>query len=661
MSGTLVAAPRAVFSVLDGSCRDRAVADDVVAGRFAITGVTLRLGTPPDWTRDPYPADKEWRIEWVKFYYGLDLAHAYAATRAPRYAAAWAGLVTSYVAQVPAAADDTEVMARRIQNWIYAWNRFQLEGGHAGLSDADAPAVAEYLWAEVQHVRAHLTAERNHRTLELYALLVAALAFPQFDDGHTLRDFAFHELHENLLADVRPDGVHREGSTHYHCIVLRSFLGAMCLAEREGVTLPPAYRERVTAAVEFALHCHRPDGAIPACADSDSESYRDVLALAATLLGRPDLAWGASVGAAGTPPARRFASFPDGGYFVQRSGWGETRPCAEEAFLIFDCGPIGDGGHGHYDALAVEIAAGGRPLLVDPGRYTYAEGEPNWRRWFKGTAAHNTVLVDGQDQTPYRRRKPKGPVAHATLLARATAPVLDLLAGTVTSPCYDAVHTRTVLFVAGEYWIVVDDLVAATLHDYEVRWHLAPAAGARVTLPADGPQRAESDGVTLTFGSSGTLRVEDGWYAPRYGVKTPAPVVVQGVRASTTRIVTVIDPATAAGPRRHVDVRTMTGGPGAAVTHIDLHHDGAAAGTVDTVAWAIDPQPIGVGPFSGTARAVWTRVDGAGHLVAAAAADVREGRFVVPGAESTTLHGGAGVWLTWTAGQAAPTVARTAP
>ena len=50
----------------------------------------------------------------------------------------------------------------------------------AALAEADTwreryPAVAEYLWAEVRHVRAHLTAERNHRTLELYALLVAAL------------------------------------------------------------------------------------------------------------------------------------------------------------------------------------------------------------------------------------------------------------------------------------------------------------------------------------------------------------------------------------------------------------------------------------------------------------------------------------------------------
>ena len=42
-------------------------------------------------------------------------------------------------------------------------------------------------------MRANLAPERNHRTLELYALLIAALALPELDrDG--LLDFAVAEL-----------------------------------------------------------------------------------------------------------------------------------------------------------------------------------------------------------------------------------------------------------------------------------------------------------------------------------------------------------------------------------------------------------------------------------------------------------------------------------
>ena len=86
-------------------------------------------------------------------------------------------------------------------------------------------------------------------------------------------------------------------------------------------------------------------------------------------------------------------------------------------YLIFDCGPLGDGGHGHYDLLSVEAWDGARPLVLDPGRFTYAEP---LRRWFRGTAAHNTVCVDGEDQTPYARGRSSLPSAEGRFLGRAT-------------------------------------------------------------------------------------------------------------------------------------------------------------------------------------------------------------------------------------------------
>src|SRR5262249_61050200 len=178
----------------------------------------------------------------------------------------------------------------------------------------------------------------------------------------------------------------------------------------------------------------------------------------ATLLDRPLLC-------DGTSPAALHASFPDGGYFVQRSGWD-----ADALYLVFDCGPLGDGGHGHYDALAIEAAGHGRALLVDPGRFTYAEGTPNLRRWFKSTAAHNTVTVDGLDQTPYACGKPRGPVAVARAGLRTTMPGLDVLRGEVRSPAYGAVHARTILFVRDSYWLVGDLPQSDGRHRYDLRF-----------------------------------------------------------------------------------------------------------------------------------------------------------------------------------------------
>src|SRR4029450_5602857 len=102
----------------------RTVADAVVQGRFPIQGTTLDLGVEPRWLGAALPADKEWRLEWSKFYYGLDLAAAGSETGRVIYARVWQQLVLSWIEQVAVDVDPSDVAGRRIQNWVYAWSRF---------------------------------------------------------------------------------------------------------------------------------------------------------------------------------------------------------------------------------------------------------------------------------------------------------------------------------------------------------------------------------------------------------------------------------------------------------------------------------------------------------------------------------------------------------
>ena len=484
-----------VFSVIEHLHRDRAIAEDAAAGRFTCAGETVDLGCEPDWQTADLPADEEWRIDWVKFYYGLDLAYAYRVTGEERFRAAWERLVASYLRQVPPAVDASEVTARRIVNWIYAWQRF------GALSNGLEPALSERIAAEARHVRETLTPERNHRTLELYALAVAALAFDDAD----LLGLAVAELDRNLAEDFLPDGVHRECSTHYHMIALRSFAGLRENARRHGLPLPDGFEERLARAAEFARHCCRPDGTIPALSDADTGDYTVLLELL------------------GVKPGETGASFADGGYFTQRSG---------DRFLIFDCGPLGDGGHGHYDLLSFEACAGGRPLVVDPGRYTYAEGEPNLRRWFKETAAHNTVCVDGLDQTPYARKAPTGPTAVPRFLGRSE----DELAGEARSPAYEAVHRRRIRFVDGRHWVIEDTLTGVRDHRYDLRFHLPPGE-----VWTSGSAVLATD-VALVIDGAQEITVEPGWVSPRYGVKHEAPVISAVARGRTASFRTELLP-----------------------------------------------------------------------------------------------------------------------
>jgi hypothetical protein len=176
------------------------------------------------------------------------------------------------------------------------WQAFAAAGAElaTGLDTALLRSIAR----QARHVRENLAPARNHRTLELYALLIAALALPDLDPGGALLGEAALELDRNLETDFRRDGVHIEASTHYHLVALRSFVGARENARRYGVSLPEAFEDRLQSACEFAVHCRRPDGQIPALSDADQGDYSELLELA---------------GVDPTPPRTR-ADFPDHGW-----------------------------------------------------------------------------------------------------------------------------------------------------------------------------------------------------------------------------------------------------------------------------------------------------------------------------------------------------------
>src|SRR5439155_5697473 len=97
--------------------------------------------------------------------------------------------------------------------------------------------------------------------------------------------------------------------------------------------------------------------------------------------------------AAQPSPPTSSTAFADGGLYLMAS------PGAQ---MLLDAGPHGSGrgGHGHADALSLRLSINRRPWLVDPGSYVYVapEQEAQSRDQFRGTAAHNTLCVDGLDQ-----------------------------------------------------------------------------------------------------------------------------------------------------------------------------------------------------------------------------------------------------------------------
>src|SRR5438105_1305534 len=90
-------------------------------------------------------------------------------------------------------------------------------------------------------------------------------------------------------------------------------------------------------------------------------------------------------------------TFPEGGYYIL----GAEFDSAAEVRAVVDAGPLGYtsiAAHGHADALSFTLSVGGREFLIDPGTYAY-HTQKRWRQYFRGTSAHNTLRIDGRDQS----------------------------------------------------------------------------------------------------------------------------------------------------------------------------------------------------------------------------------------------------------------------
>src|SRR5258707_12230331 len=82
------------------------------------------------------------------------------------------------------------------------------------------------------------------------------------------------------------------------------------------------------------------------------------------------------------------------------TGSGYVRLQIGPAVMVADVGEIGPDhlpGHAHADTLSFELSLRGQRVLVNTGTSTYEVSAERLRQ--RGTAAHNTVMVDGADSS----------------------------------------------------------------------------------------------------------------------------------------------------------------------------------------------------------------------------------------------------------------------
>jgi uncharacterized heparinase superfamily protein len=295
-------------------------------------------------------------------------------------------LIEDWIARnPPATADAWEpyTASLRIVNWAKYF---------ISLAAADQPSARALasLWAQsawLRHnIEYHLLA--NHLFKNAKALLFAGTFFEDPISGEWLRKGA-DILDEQLGEQFLGDGGHFERSPMYHAITVEDLLDLIALDGAIPGVMPRGMilkvKHTAARALEYLRDLTLADGKIALFNDAAhgiAAPTQGLLEYAARLQG----------GAAARQPSERvLIERPISGYY----GWRGPR----DGWLI-DCGPVGPDyqpGHAHCDALSYELVMDGRRIVVDTGVHDYEPGERRHRS--RSTASHNTVVVDGAEQS----------------------------------------------------------------------------------------------------------------------------------------------------------------------------------------------------------------------------------------------------------------------
>ena len=243
----------------------------------------------------------------------------------------------------------------------------------------------QVLWLE-KNDEQHILA--NHYFENLKALLFAACFFSG-DDAARWRDRSFREIFQQLREQTLEDGGHYERSPQYHSLMLENYLDIYQLLRCCDAAVPEELIEQVEgvarAGLDWLCDIVFPDKQIPLFNDSAFSVAPDLIELQG---------YAQRLFAQGYRPP---SPLP---LLIDKSHSGLYGYRASDDMLLVDCGDIGPSyqpGHSHCDFLSYELMLDGHRIVVDSGVYEYQTGA--MRDYVRSTAAHNTVAVDGGDQS----------------------------------------------------------------------------------------------------------------------------------------------------------------------------------------------------------------------------------------------------------------------
>ena len=571
-----------------------------------------KVGHPPQWNKDPKTGkvaplifgksinyrdddivgDIKYLWEPNRHLQLVTLGQAYKLTGEKKYLSGLADQLGSWLDQCqyligPNWTSSLELSIRLI-NWSIVW---QLIGGvNSPLFEGEEGYILRNKWLCSIYQHQHFingyyslySSANNHLIGEAAGLFIASVTWPYWQITSKWQDGAKAILIDESKKQNYQDGVNKEQAVSYQQFVLDFLILSALCGEANGIIFSSEYWKNIQAMLEYLASIMDMAGNIPMLGDADDGyvvqlsqerdfcPYKSLLSTGAVLFKREDFKYkseklddktqwllGERAGriynnlaaSHDNLPIRR--AFSEGGYYIL----GDKLETENEVKILVDAGPIGYlsiAAHGHADALSFTMSVRGKEILIDPGTYSY-HTQKEWRDYFKGTGAHNTIRLDGLDQSVIGGnfmwlKKAKAKVNHFDISEDQ-----DQLVA-----CHDGytrlhdpvMHRREFIYDKCNRIIKVTDILDCNEeHNVEQFWHFSENCDITVI---DGGYLVTNNDVSIKLRldehiENSILRKGQtspicGWMSREFDVKIPSPTIVGEVRINgATRIETIIE------------------------------------------------------------------------------------------------------------------------
>lgn len=352
----------------------------------------------------------------------------------------------------------------------------------------------------------------NHTICECVGLIFGGAVFQDTKEGKKWLKTGCRLLEQEISHQILNDGGPAEQSLNYHRFVLDLYWLAVDFLESNNFYDCTKWKGSLRKSESF-LNAFLFEGSrFPSIGDSD-----DGYAIAPGLYPNRQIK---DLNKTFPQTGLSYRTFQESGYTVIGS---------TEGFLMtFDHGPLGLAplyNHGHADALSITLYKNENPFLIDPGTYLY-NGVPKHRKYFRGTRAHNTVCIDGQDQAKQLTGFIWGSQYQANLGFSNQYP--DRFYFKAKHDGYKrlkdfVVHHRELIVHKDICCLIYDSFTGKGSHEFELNFHLDP--GVKIEQGPEWLVLNNSGESIFLYNSDNCFSITNGqknpllgWYSPAYGV-----------------------------------------------------------------------------------------------------------------------------------------------